>query len=306
MINAWSHLQRSVRFQPLVQLTTFTVLVASFLVLIVAVTFQQNFSSVLTHWGRQVKVDVYMQDNATDVQTAAVKSIIESSRLFANTQYFTKDQAAARFKNRMGKYLPGLLDDLGADNPLPASFELEATKGIVSQRAYEHLLAFARGLKKQAGVDDVSYGQGWVENYASALHAFSVSVAVLMFVLLAGAVFVVGNAVGNSITQRRDEIEIMELFGATRSMIIRPYIFEGFAMGLAATVTALILAHILYSYEYKIMSQSLSFWNFQAAMRFLSTTRIFLALLSGTFLGGLSAYLWARKVATGWAAAEAK
>ena len=306
MIDAVSRIARSLRFQPLAQLTTFTVLVASFVVITGAILLEQNFTSFLTHWGREVKVDVYLQDGVTGDATAALKKTIESSGLFSKIIYFSKDQAADQFKKRLGQYLPGILDDLGADNPLPASFELKAQHGIVSQRDYERMIHFVKSLKKQTGVDDISYGQGWVENYASALHIFSLSIGVFIFVLLAGCIFVIGNATGNAIAQRRDEIEIMELFGATKDMVVGPFIFEGLIMGLAASVTALALAYVFYKYQLDLFSRSLSFWNFQTAVKFLSLSHIVLIVMIGTGLGGASAFLWARKIATGWAAAEAK
>ncbi len=306
MIEAMSRLARSLRFQPMTQLTTFTVLVASFVVLTAAILLEQNFASFLTHWGREVKVDVYLRDGVTTDATDTLKKTIESSGLFSEITYFSKDQAAAQLEKRLGRYLPGVIDDLGADNPLPASFELKAQHGIVSQLDYEKIVRFVKSIKKQTGVDDVSYGQGWVENYASALHVFSLSIGVFMLVLLAGCIFVIGNATGNAISHRRDEIEIMELFGATKDMIIGPFVFEGVIMGFAASVMALVLSYVFYKYQFDLLSQSLSFWNFQSAVKFLSLSRIALIVTIGTSLGGVSALLWARRIATGWAAAEAK
>ncbi len=295
---------RSLQFQPITQLTTLGVLVSSFVLLLSAVLVQQNLTALLSHWGREVKVDVYLKNGASDAQTGALKNLFRRSGLFSKITYFSKAQAEASFKKRMGNYLPGLLDDLGSDNPLPASFQLEVKSGMETQFDYSKLVRFAGMLKKHAGVDDVSYGQGWLKNYTSVLHVFSISIIAVLFIMLTGSLFVIGNSIGSSIMQRRDEIEILELFGATSEMIIKPYVVEGLILGFVSVVFAIIVTYFLYSWQVRMINHSMTFWSLPSTFEFLSWPRIAFAIVIGTSLGGLGAFVWTRKVTTGWSAAE--
>jgi cell division transport system permease protein len=286
------------------QTATLSVLIGSFTILVLALLVHQNSQRFLTQWGQEVKVSVYLKEEADDSETKSVSKFIESSGLFENVQFISKKDAAEKFKKRVGEYVPGLLTDLDFDNPLPASFEMKVDGGLTSNNEFKKIVEFAKKLTQTTGVDEVSYGQGWVENYASVLRIFSLTSAVLIIVLLFGSLFVIGNSIRNSILQRRDEIEILELFGATRGMIIWPYIFEGLFLGLIATVAAIFASYALYLWQADLMTSQLSFWHLNTKLEFLSAGRILLTLVVGATFGGLGSYLWARQIATGWAAAE--
>ncbi|MEZ4871772.1 MAG: hypothetical protein R2827_05890 [Bdellovibrionales bacterium] len=77
------------------------------------------------------------------------------------------------------------------------------------------LKSVASTLETFSGVDSTSFGQDWVENYATVVRSFRASSLFLLFVLFAGGMMIVSNSIKNSLAQRREEIEIMELVGAT-------------------------------------------------------------------------------------------
>jgi cell division transport system permease protein len=189
-------------------------------------------------------------------------------------------------------------------NPLPASFEMVLKKGVGRHSDYSDLVKFAKEVSGYQGVEEVSYGQGWVENYASVLKVFSWTSIFLLFVLFCGGLFVIGNSIRNSVTQRRDEIAALELFGATKWMIQWPFVFEGAFMGFVASVLSLAVTYVLFSWQAQYLSQNLSFWGFTASLNFLSLLRCGAIVFLGTFLGAMGAYFCVRQVNTGWAAAE--
>lgn len=304
-LSAHSTFLRTLKRRMGVQMATLSVLAGSFCILSIAILVHQNVERLLTQWGDKVKVNVYLKETATKNEEDKVSQFISKSGLFNKVQFLTKKDAARKFKERIGQYSPGLLSDLEFDNPLPASFELELANGLKSNMQYSKLVSFAGELKVLSGVDEISYGQGWVENYATVLKAFSIVSTVFISVLLLGSLFVIGNSIGNSVAQRRDEIELLELFGATRSMILWPFIYEGIVLGFTAAASAIILTYALYQTQSDLLMSELSFWQMKENIEFLSWGRMLLILFFGSGLGALGSYLWARKANTGWAAAEA-
>ncbi len=304
-IGAINNFFRTWRHQPTAYIATLSVLIGSFSILTVALLVHQNIERVLTQWGRDVKVNVYLSEPENLSQTAEIKKKIEDSGLFSKVTFFTKSDALNRFKSRVNDYAPGLLADLATDNPLPSSFELGIDGGVKSNHQFQKIVDWAKNLKSSVGVDEVSYGQGWIENYASVLKVFSLTSWIFIFVMMTGSLFVIGNSIRNSISQRRDEIEILELFGATRGMIIWPYIFEGLTLGLLASVSAVVVTYLLFTWQTDLMIRELNFWDLKANIEFLTATRIIIAIFVGTGLGGLGSFMWAKNLSTGWAAAEA-
>jgi cell division transport system permease protein len=295
---------RGWRQQPAAYLATLSVLIGSFTILMLCLLVQQNLSNILSRWGRETKVTVYLKETNDPALSAQVKKQIEDARLFSNIIFFSKSEALQNFKQRIGEYAPGLLSDLEKDNPLPASFEL-TVENQAGSRNLKQIMDWAKSFKNTPGIDEVSYGQGWIENYASLVRVFSVTSWLFIFVVLAGSLFVIGNSIRSSLAQRRDEIEILELFGATRSMVLWPYVFEGLLLGFTASLAALATTYLLYTWQTGAFISELTFLDLKSQFEFLSLASMLFSIIGGTSLGGLGSYFWARSVNSGWAAAEA-
>jgi cell division transport system permease protein len=286
------------------QLATVGVLVLTFLVVNILLLAHQNIESLLNRWGQEVKVNVYLKEDASENVQSEIRSAIAKSDLFSDINFIDKNKAAQKFKDRVGSLVPELLQDIEFDNPLPASFELQLVQGVNSTAVFKELVNFSEKLKKTSGVDNVSYGQGWLENYASVIKVFKYISVLFAFVVLAGAMFVIGNSIRSSLSSRKDEIEILELFGATRKSIIIPYIIEGILLGFLTSLLAVVLMYFLFSWQQSVMEKELSFWFLQTKFEFLNASRIGLILLISTGIGALSAYVWVSKINTGFSAAE--
>jgi cell division transport system permease protein len=303
-IGAHASFVRNFKHHATTQIATLAVLIGSFTVLTIAALVHQNVEKFLVQWGDDVRVNVYLKENIQKSDEQIVGEFLQKSGLFKNIQFLTKKDAAAKFKLKVGQYAPGLLSDLEFDNPLPASFEMELASGLKSNIQFSKLLDFIGQLKSKVGVDDVSYGQGWIENYATVLKAFSFVTTVFVVVLLLGCLFVIGNSIGTSVAQRRDEIEIMELFGATRAMILWPFIYEGILIGFLSSLIAIAFSYLLFASQSAMIINELSFWKLNNKIEFLHWSRALMLVILGGALGALGSYLWARRLNTGWAAAE--
>jgi cell division transport system permease protein len=118
------------------------------------------------------------------------------------------------------------------------------------------------------------------------------------------ALFVVGNSIRASIASRRDEIEILELVGATPDMVRAPYVFEGAAMGFAASAIALAANFAAWLWEARLLRESFAVSRLAEGFTFLSPAWLVVALAAGTALGALGAYLIVRSINDGWAASQ--
>lgn len=304
-MRAWRSFIRTWTHHSSMQIATLSVLLGTYTVSAFFILAHQNLESVLTRWGREVKVSVYLKDEATSHEVGKIRAFLEESEMISNVDYLSKTVAAQKFKEKLGQVSPGIFTDAEFINPLPASFELLLKKSIGRTSDYQTLVDFAKKVSVLPGVEEVSYGQGWVENYAAVLKVFGWTSGFLLFVLLMGGLFIVGNSIRNSIAQRREEIAIMELFGATRWMIQWPFVFEGAVMGFAASALSLIVTYVLFQWQADLFGSHLGFWGVSAALQFLSIGRAIALIVVGTLLGACGAYFCVRQVNSGWAAAQA-
>lgn len=290
--------------QPSVQAASLVVLVATFFIMSTSLLIYQNISGALNHVGEDVKVNVFLKDEITESEKNQVRSVIENSNIFKSPQFITKDEALSNFKLTMKDYAPGLLADLEFDNPLPSSFEMTLADAGGLGGGLEALVQLAQKLTEIEAVDEVLYGQGWVENYASLSRVFSLLSIIFLFSMLAGSVFVISSAIKSSVIQRKDEIEIMELFGATKLRIQGPFIFEGLALGFVSGFLALVVSYFVFQWQAQVFQESLGFWNFAAHLEFFSLLRALLFLIVTGLMGAFGSFLCVRGINTGWAAAE--
>jgi cell division transport system permease protein len=281
------------------QLATLSVLIATYAVVAFALSLSLNFKRILVSWGDNMRIVVYLKEEVSDEQSKLLKSKFGEIANFASVLYISREKATENFKNQMASYAPGLLTDAEFAHPFPASFQL----GLAGAKA-EVLESVAQKLLGLEGVEDVSYGQSWIKNYSSFVNAISVGGSTVVAIMLLGGIFVVGNSIRASIASRREEIEILELVGATNSMIRRPYIVEGALLGAIASCFALLINYGLYLWQVSLMKSSLALARVATQFAFLSLGTSTTILLGGTVLGALGAWMTVSRINDGWAASQ--
>lgn len=180
----------------------------------------------------RLKVSVYLTDDITAEQTAALQQKLKSDVLIKAVDFVSKDEAYERGKR--------ILDPATAEfltpGVLPASFTVELNDQLKDYPAFEAEYSTA------VGVDQV---QNQDESLKTLLQLFQriQTVAVVAAIIVAiAALMLMFNTVRIAAAQRRTETGIMRLVGATRWMVELPFIIE--AMIAAAVGGILAMASI--------------------------------------------------------------
>lgn len=286
------------------QLATMTVLAATFSVVGFGLSFSLNLKHLLASWGDGVQLTVYLGEETTDERAKLLKSEIESLAEVKRAEYLPREVATENFKQQMASYAPDLLADADFSNPFPSSFRVSLKNGVATNDDVKRLESIAASIQTLKGVEDVSYGQSWVKNYSSFVTTLYASAGVLGVILLLGSLFVVGNSIRTSISARREEIEILELVGATASMIRRPFVVEGLLTGAMAALIAIGLNYSLHLWQKSVMSGSLVLARLVPTLSFLAPSFTLLFILAGSLMGGVGAWLTVRKINDGWSARQ--
>lgn len=121
-----------------------------------------------------------------------------------------------------------------AGNPFPDTLRLRVSR-------VEDSRTVAAAVSTLAGVEDVEYGAGYVDQTVRTLTAVRAAGYALVGLLLLGTLFNILNAVRVAMYSRRHEISVMRLLGATRGFIRMPHVIEGVLLGVAASALALAL-----------------------------------------------------------------
>lgn len=304
MTNLIKHIVRSWRHHFSLQIATVLVLSMVLIILSFVFSVRQNLNQLNAVWGDNLELTVYLKDKTPGESVSDLVHELRMNREIADVNVVNKEDALKRFISRMGSLAPDFVRSPEFENPLPTSLEVK----VKEQREPKAKVALLKGLAeevvKNKMVDDVSYGQGWIENWAG----FLTSVQLLSGGAIALTIFlgllVIGNSVRVSLSQRREEIEIMELVGATSSWIRTPFIVEGAVLGLFASAMSCAIGSTLQTFAFEYLKTSLSFWSVFQSLSPLSAVGWLTVTFIGMCFGAFGAYVCVRNLNNGWSAAE--
>jgi cell division transport system permease protein len=227
--------------------------------------FSGNLSAVVQSWSEDVQVQVYLQDDITPSTRHDLESRLQGMPEVDVMMFVPKDVALQRFQREFAEL--GGLAELLDTNPMPASFEVRLRP---EHRQPEALARFASRLETMQGVEDVDYDTGWVKRLDSLVQLAGGAAVFFGTILLVAATFTTSNVIRLAMYSRRDEVEILQLVGATRGFIQGPFLVEGLLQGVAGGLLALLL----------LAGTHLAF-----AVLVPSSGNVFLRVLTSHFLG---------------------
>jgi cell division transport system permease protein len=197
-----------------------------------------NMERVFSRWRDAAEFSVYLTDNATAPQRAAVDQAARDSAVVAAVEVVSKDEALRRFKENFS----ALAEAAGElpSNPLPASIEVRLRQDADPAEVE----ALAGKLTQLPGVADVRYDRRWIQRLMQALGVVRGVGFALAAILVFAAALTVASVVRLALFERREEIHIMQLVGAPIAYIKGPFVVEGVIQGGAGAAVAIVILWI--------------------------------------------------------------
>jgi cell division transport system permease protein len=200
-----------------------------------------NLERLAAEWSSAAEMSVYLDDQVTAEERAAIESTLAPGDIVAALEYVSKDAALGRFKQTFSD-LAGSIGSLG-DNPLPASYEVRLKAGPATEAGID---ALGAKLRDTPGVADVRYDRQWLTRLLSAIAVIQGVGLVMGAVLTIAAALTVASVVRLALHARRDEIEIMQLVGAPSPYIRGPFVMEGVIQGGVGALTAVVALAVVF------------------------------------------------------------
>jgi len=208
----------------------------SFVIVGIFLIITGNLGALVADWKEQFQVTVFLEDGITGDQLALLRKRVQSERAVRSMTYTSKAEALQQFKREMqGK--ESLLEGLG-ENPIPASLQIRVHEAYQTPEALKQVTA---ALSRLEGVEDVMYGQEWVDRLSSVIQVLRLLGLSVGLALGLASLLIVSNTIRLAVYARAEEIEVMRLVGATRLHIRIPFVLEGVIQGTLGAVLALLL-----------------------------------------------------------------
>lgn len=210
-----------------------TVIGAALLLMGVYLTVQYNLNTFVDTWDKDVHVSAYFHTDVPEQRRLDLRDRLSADPAVARVRYVSEEEARDWLVERVDG-VSEVLEQLGP-GVLPASLEITAIDP-------GDTAALARWASDLEGPDfqAIDYGQEWIERFQAFLSVLKLLGALLGTLILVAALFLVTNTVYLIVYNRRDELEVQKLVGATASYITAPFLIEGLFQGAAGALFSML------------------------------------------------------------------
>ncbi len=249
----------------------------------------KNAETITQSWNSAAEISLFVDEGRSE---KSIQSLITRLKVYpevAEVNYINRDQALEEFQRLSG--FGEALSYLDS-NPLPAVVMVTPSLKYSSPEGARELLT---KLEQEA---EVSFGRldiEWLERLQAVVKLLERTVLAIAALLVLAVVLVIGNTIRLAIMNRRTEIEVMKLVGATEAFIQRPFLYTGIWFGIIGGVLAWVIINLLVWYLDFALAELLGLYGSQLHMESLTLTELGQLVLLASFLGWLGSYLSVRQ-----------
>ncbi|MCT4699317.1 cell division protein FtsX [Tenacibaculum haliotis] len=197
-------------------------------------------TKVANHFKEKVVMTLFLKDDVTDKQLKKFKETIQKESYTNKVVYITKSEAAKTYKKDLGE---DFLKFLG-DNPLKNGIDIYLKAAFVTP---EKMDGIKKSFDKNKFVAEVNYDKPLVQLLTKNIQKISFWLLVLSGFFGLVAIILINSSIRLSIYSKRFNIKTMQMVGATKSFIRKPFIWQSIKLGVLGAFISLIgLAFVIY------------------------------------------------------------
>ena len=244
----------------------------------------ENFQQLGERWDGAPRLSVFLKRNATADEIQQLHNTLQKESTVNAVTLITPEQGLASFEKSAG--LSGTLELLD-ENPLPPLFAVELKKDATAETLHSLQISW----QKFPHVDSVQVDMEWVQKLFRMMQLGERITIALAALLGLGALLSVGNTIRLAIENRRSEIVVAKLVGATDAFVRRPFLYSGFWFGLSGGIVAILLVIAGYYCVISPAAELAALYNSDFVLQGLDIVMAASLLFVGVALGMLGAWL---------------
>jgi cell division transport system permease protein len=180
---------------------------------------------------------ILINDNAREAEVVRLQKILNAAAYVRVAEYINKEQAAEMLKEELGE---DFVEFLGY-NPLLASIEVKLAADWANPDSMARIEAQINSFPQ---VKEVYYQKNLLDAIHENVKRITIVLAIFSLLLLLIAIALINNTIRLSVYSRRFLINTMQLVGATRGFIRKPFLLKSVLHGLAGATVAIVLLSV--------------------------------------------------------------
>jgi cell division transport system permease protein len=216
-------------------------------ILLFAIVANATFSHTVADITSHIDISIYLKDSVTKEQKDNLIKQLYKIENVKSVNYISKDQALETYRKQNANNKDLLTAISQTDNPLPATLVVKPK----DPNQLQSLKAFLDSpeIKKEQS-DPTSYSgdrKAAIDKITKATHFFEQAGIIGIFVFIFISMLIIFNTIRMAIFNRRDELVIMRLLGASTGYIRGPFVVETMLYGAVAAILSLIVVGGLFA-----------------------------------------------------------
>ena len=200
-----------------------------------------NTKKLADHFKEQITISVFLKDSAKQVEVDQLQKSLVMAQYTKAATYVSKEEAAEQHSTEIGE---NFIEFLGY-NPLKNSIDVQLKADYVNTEQIEQI---ADDISSKTYVEEVSYDKPLIALLTENVKKISFWILIASAIFTGIAVLLINSSIRLSIYSKRFIIKTMQMVGATKKFIRRPFIWTNIKLGMLGAVIALLTLGLLLYY----------------------------------------------------------
>jgi cell division transport system permease protein len=202
-----------------------------------------NAKELSDYFRESLSFSVMLDDEAKEADIRMLQKDLDAKLYVKSTEYVSKDEAAIKMREDLGEDFISFL----GDNPLPPSIDVYLYAGFTSP---DSVAKIEKYVLEYPFVKEVYYQESVLFLINENVRKISLFLLIISSFLFLIALTIINNTIRMSIYSKRFLIRTMQLVGATRAFVRRPFLVQSAFHGLLAALIAMsLLMGLIYLIE---------------------------------------------------------
>ncbi len=199
-----------------------------------------NAKKISDYVKENIGFSIIVKEEVSEIETIRLQKLLDAKKYVKSTKYVTKEEAAREYTETLGE---NFVEFLGY-NPLPVSIDVKLYAQYANNDSIKKI---EEDFKNYSIIKEVTYQESLVHAVNENIRKISLIILVFSSLLFFVSIVLINNTIRLSIYSKRFLIRTMQLVGASRNFIRKPFLLKSFLHGsYGALISILLISGLLY------------------------------------------------------------
>lgn len=190
-----------------------------------------NTKNITNSFKEKMTISVFLKNQAKQADIEQLQKILSVAEYSKSVRFVPKEEAAEAYSQDLGEDFVSFI----GNNPLQNSFDLQLKADFVTP---EKMSEISQNISQNTAVSEVAYDKPMIAKIHDNISKISVIVLSISGIFTIVAILLINSSIRLSVYSKRFIIKTMQLVGATKNFIRRPFIITNIVLGMISALLA--------------------------------------------------------------------